>query len=178
MKFLRTSDLFREVKIYQGKQSVDSRGTFLKPFFGSELVGLFDSISEIMIVESKKNVIRGMHFQTPPFDVDKIVTCIYGEIEDVVLDVRMQSNTFKKFDSFTLNSENRNIVFVPKGFAHGYKVKSKKAVVCYLQSGDFNEKHDSGVNLNSFGYNWKIKKPIISVKDQNLKTLEEFKDKW
>ena len=128
--------------------------------------------------KSYKGVIRGLHFQTPPFEQTKLVRCISGNILDVAVDLRTSSKTYGKFFSIELSSENNKQLFVPKGFAHGFQVLSETAIVSYKVDNYYNPKSDSGIIWNdkdlSIVWNLDIK-PILSVKDLKLISFKEFK---
>lgn len=154
----------------------DKRGEFTKIFHTEffEQNNLNTHWKEQYYSLSTKDVIRGMHFQTPPFDHDKLVTCVQGTVIDVVLDLRKSSPTYGLFDQFELNSRLGNSLYIPKGCAHGFLVKSDTALLLYNVSTIFNADSDSGIRWNSFGMNWPTNTPIISEKDENLPDLKSF----
>ena len=178
MEYIRSSSIFSEVKFFRGKMISDSRGQFSKPFHGENLAREFDSISEIIYSKSKKNVIRGLHFQIPPQDVIKLVHCVEGEVKDIFLDLRSKSPTFGEHDSIKLNSIDPISVLIPKGFAHGFSVLSDDATVLYLQSRIFDENSDRGISYKELGIDWEVNDPIVSKKDLNLPKLSEFQSPW
>ena len=155
----------------------DNRGLFLKHFNKSSLVskGLECDFKESYFNISKKGVIRGMHFQTPPFDHSKLITVVEGSIIDVILDLRKDSHNYLKFIDIKLSSKKNKSLYIPKGFAHGFCVISDKAIVNYLVTSEYNSNYDKGINCNSFGFKWQIENPIISKRDQELIDLKEFK---
>ena len=178
MEFHKTSHVFDEVKIYKGKIFEDNRGFFSKPFYGELISKEFSHSYEVLISKSKKNVIRGLHFQTPPHSVSKIVYCVDGSIKDVFIDLRKGSSTYGMFDHVYLDSVEPLSVFIPEGFGHGFSVLSDTATVLYLQSGEFNEESDSGIYYDSAGIDWEIQNPIISEKDSQLIKLNNFESHW
>jgi len=110
----------------------DDRGFFYESYNKKNL----DKVINIAFVQdneskSNKGVIRGLHFQLPPFEQTKLVRCVSGKILDVTVDLRVNSKTYGKFFSIELSSENNNQLFVPKGFAHGFQVLSETAIVNY-----------------------------------------------
>jgi dTDP-4-dehydrorhamnose 3,5-epimerase len=128
--------------------------------------------------KSYKGVIRGLHFQTPPFEQTKLVRCISGSIFDVAVDLRKNSKTYGKSFCVELSSENNKQLFVPKGFAHGFQVISDEAIVNYKVDNYYNPKSDSGIiwNDKDLSINWSIDvKPILSVKDLKLMSFKELK---
>jgi|TARA_B100001094_G_C18188398_1_gene805428 dTDP-4-dehydrorhamnose 3,5-epimerase len=178
MKLIGTSSIFSDVKYYEGKIFNDERGRFQKPFFGDLVEEKFNNYYEVIVSTSKKNVIRGLHFQNPPNDVDKIVFCLDGVIKDVFVDLRKSSETFGEFDSIKLDKDNSVSVLIPKGFAHGFSVLSDEATVLYLQSKPFNEESDSGIHYESLDIDWESTNPVLSEKDINLPSLIDFNSPW
>lgn len=154
----------------------DERWSFIKTFHSDNFkeIGFEWDFKESFYSISKKGVIRWMHFQLPPYDHDKFVYPMQGEIIDVILDLRKNSGTYGKHISLQLSEEKRNGVFIPKGLAHGFGVFSESAISVYLDTTVYNKECDSGVRRDSFGFDWWIKDPIISQKDQNLIKLEDF----
>lgn len=178
MDFIKTSDVLKDVKIFKGKFFPDERGYFKKPFFGDNLESDFQNISEVLVSKSRKNVIRGIHFQTPPWDVSKLVSCIDGVVKDVFIDLRKDSPTYGAFDYVYLDNVDNFSVIIPKGFGHGFSVLSESATVVYLQSGPFNDKHDSGINSLDLEIDWEVEDPILSEKDKSLISFSKFQSPW
>ena len=128
--------------------------------------------------KSYKGVIRGLHFQTPPFEQTKLVRCVSGKILDVVVDLRTNSKTYGKSFSIELSSENNKQLFVPKGFAHGFQVLSEIAIVNYKVDEYYNPDSDSGLiwNDKDLSIDWNLDlKPILSVKDSKLNSFKDLK---
>ena len=128
--------------------------------------------------KSYKGVIRGLHFQTPPFEQTKIVRCVSGNILDVAVDLRTNSKTYGKSFSIELSSENNKQLFVPKGFAHGFQVLSEIAIVNYKVDEYYNPDSDSGLiwNDKDLSIDWNLDlKPILSKKDLKLISFKELK---
>lgn len=178
MDLIRTSEIFSEIKIFEGKLITDSRGQFSKPFYAEPLINNFGNLSEVIYSKSKQNVIRGLHFQEPPEGVNKFVHCLDGEIKDVFVDLRSSSKTYGKFDSIKLKSDKPISIFIPEGFGHGFSVISRTATVLYLQSKPFSAIYDSGININSFDIDWEVENPIISDKDYELINFSDFESPW
>jgi dTDP-4-dehydrorhamnose 3,5-epimerase len=154
----------------------DNRGKFIKTFnrnFFNEQ-GLDISIEESYYSISQKDVIRGMHFQTPPYHHSKIVYVPFGKIIDVVLDIRKKSPTYGKYFEIELSSENEKILIIPKGLAHGFKSLENNTNVSYLQTSIYSANNDEGIKYDSFNFNWDCKKPKLSHRDLSFKMLEEF----
>ena len=157
----------------------DERGFFCESYNKNNL----DKISNIIFLQdneskSYKGVVRGLHFQLPPFEQTKLVRCVSGEILDVAVDLRTSSKTYGKSFSIELSSENNRQLFVPKGFAHGFQVLSKEATVNYKVDEYYNQNSDSGIiwNDKDLSIDWNINlKPIISEKDLKLISFKELK---
>jgi dTDP-4-dehydrorhamnose 3,5-epimerase/CDP-3, 6-dideoxy-D-glycero-D-glycero-4-hexulose-5-epimerase len=155
----------------------DNRGLFVKAFNKNDFTNnnLDFELRESYFSVSKENVIRGMHFQLPPHDHEKLVYVAKGNIIDIVLDLRANSKTFKKFMSVELSSDNKKSIFIPKGFAHGFKSLKDGTITVYNVATEYNSSSDSGIHYDSFGFNWDIEEPIISERDKLFNTLTEFK---
>jgi len=128
--------------------------------------------------KSYKGVIRGLHFQAPPFEQTKLVRCISGNILDVAVDLRTSSKTYGKFFSIELSSKNNKQLFVPKGFAHGFQVLGETAIVNYKVDNFYNPKSDSGIiwNDKNLSIDWNLDvKPILSDKDLKLISVKDLK---
>ena len=128
--------------------------------------------------KSYKGVIRGLHFQAPPFDQTKLVRCVSGNILDVAVDLRTNSKTYGMSFSIELSSENNKQLFVPKGFAHGFQVLSETAIVNYKVDNFYNPKSDSGIiwNDKDLSIDWNLDiKPILSDKDLKLISVKDLK---
>ena len=123
-------------------------------------------------------MIRGLHFQVPPFEQTKLVRCVRGNILDVALDLRTNSKTYGKSFSIELSSKNNKQLFIPKGFAHGFQVLSETAIVNYKVDNFYNPESESGIIWNdkdlSIDWNYDIK-PILSEKDLNLDLFKNLK---
>lgn len=154
----------------------DHRGSFVKTFHENTFLsnGLETNFKECFYSMSKINVIRGMHFQIPPYDHSKLVFVPYGSIIDVVVDLRKKSPTFGMYFSIELSYENCLSIFIPSGFAHGFLTTSEQAVVVYSTSTVHNTNADSGIRWNSFEFDWEVKDPIVSERDSNFLPLSDF----
>ena len=157
----------------------DDRGFFYESYNKNNL----DKVINIVFVQdneskSDKGVIRGLHFQAPPFEQTKLVRCISGNILDVAVDLRTNSKTYGKSFSIELSSENNRQLFVPKGFAHGFQVLSEIAIVSYKVDNYYNPDSDSGLiwNDKDLSIDWNLDlKPILSKKDLKLISFKELK---
>ncbi len=160
----------------QPKVFEDARGRFVKIFHEQAFAahGLETAFSEEFYSVSHKNVIRGLHFQSPPMDGIKVVYCVKGEILDAAVDLRVGSPTYGQFDLFDLSSAKANIVYIPKGVAHGFCVLSEQAILVYKVSSMYSPSHDSGVLWNSVGIPWPITEVVLSARDSTFPRLDEF----
>ena len=157
----------------------DDRGFFYESYNKNNL----DKVNNVVFVQdneskSYKGVIRGLHFQVPPFEQAKLVRCVSGKIFDVAVDLRTNSKTYGKFFSIELSSENNKQLFVPKGFAHGFQVLSETAIVNYKVDNFYNPKFDSGIiwNDKDLSIDWNLDlKPNLSDKDLKLISFKELK---
>lgn len=174
MKFEKTG--FQGLFLIHTFNPRDNRGQFVKLYndinYRENQINF--NIEEVYYSISNKDVIRGMHFQIPPNDHNKIVFVSEGEITDVCLDLRKKSSTFGKVFSVKLSSANNVGIFIPKGFAHGFETLSDKATVHYLQSTVHSHEHDTGILWNSIPYEWLIDKPIVSERDKSFISLNEY----
>jgi dTDP-4-dehydrorhamnose 3,5-epimerase len=154
----------------------DARGRFFKTFHSDIFAahGLETRFLEEYFSWSNAGVIRGMHFQTPPRQHTKIVSCMVGSVMDVVVDIRKGSPTFGKTNQLTLSADQANMLYIPAGLAHGFGVLSGEALMHYKVSSLYAPENDSGIRWDSLGIDWGIKNPIISERDQRFECLEEF----
>jgi len=124
----------------------------------------------------KKGTLRGMHFQTPPFQEAKLVSCLKGKIFDVILDLRPSSPTFKKWISVELDSDINNSVYIPEGCAHGFQTLENESLVYYQISKEYSLQHTSGIRWNDLAIkiDWPLDVSEISKRDENLKFFDEL----
>lgn len=124
---------------------------------------------------SKKNILRGLHYQDAPHDCNKLVYCAYGKIQDVIVDLRINSGTYGKANSFILSDKNKKSIFVPKGFAHGFLSLSENSIVVYKTDKDYNRDSDKGINWQSFRDVWMLSEDIIvSDRDNSFIYFKDF----
>jgi dTDP-4-dehydrorhamnose 3,5-epimerase len=167
--------------IIEPKIFKDSRGYFFEPYNKSKFdkyIGVTDFVQDNES-KSKTGVLRGFHFQKPPFEQAKLVRCIQGEVLDVALDLRKKSPTFGKVESVILSEKNKKQLFIPRGFGHAFLVLSETAIFSYKVDNVYSPDHDSGIIWNdpSLKIDWLIEKSelIISEKDKKLLRLNETK---
>jgi len=165
------------VHIIDSFTASDERGLFVKTFQSTffKQRALDFQIRESYYSVSKKNVIRGMHFQLPPHDHDKLVYVVNGSIVDVLLDLRKASETYGKYISVNLSAINHKCLIIPKGIAHGFKSLEDDTVTIYNVSSEYNKNADSGVRFDSFGFDWEVEELIVSERDKDLASFTEFK---
>ncbi len=173
MKISKTK--FKGLLLIEPIKNKDLRGSFTEVFRNDLLNDNLKfpiSFCQDNLAYSKKNVLRGLHFQEEPYSQSKFLYVSFGEILDVVVDMRKNSSTYAKYFSIILSSENNKSILIPKGFAHGYLTLSEKAVVNYKVDNYYNKKYDKGFKYNDPNLNidWKINPNdiIISEKDNNL----------
>lgn len=158
----------------------DDRGWFFEFYKEQSLAsaGITTRFPQENISFSKKNVIRGLHFQLPPFAQGKLVTVIKGKVLDVVVDLRPDSATFKKVFTCLLDGEKHNLLMVPEGFAHGF-VALEDSIFHYKCTNVYSKQHEGGIAWNDPDLNisWPVENPIISEKDRQLPTLRELMGK-
>jgi dTDP-4-dehydrorhamnose 3,5-epimerase len=170
MKIIKTK--IKDLLIIKSKTFRDKRGS-LRETYRKNIIGKnfpFDIISS-----SKKNVIRGLHFQSK-FSQAKLITVTYGKILDVVVDLRKNSKTFGKHFSIEIGQNNDLSLFIPENFAHGFLCLTKLCIINYKLSNYRNPKYEKTLKWNDsdLNINWPIKKPLMSDKDKN--NCIKFKD--
>ena len=159
----------------------DKRGYFLESFNKNEFEKAIGKVSFVQDNESRssKGVLRGLHYQKPPFAQAKLVRCIEGEILDIAVDIREDSPTYGLYHSDVLSSENKKQLFIPKGFAHGFVVLSEYAVFAYKVDNTYAPDYEAGIlwNDKELGVEWGVneKEIFISDKDDQLPLFSEFK---
>ena len=163
------------VRVLRPTARCDSRGRFVKTFqediFSQH--GIPTRFSEQYYSVSENNVLRGLHFQTPPHDHYKLVTCVEGDVLDVVVDLR-KGSSYGRHQSFELKGTRGDSVFVPSGCAHGFYVRSKLAIMLYNVSTLHVPSHDTGVRWDSVGVSWPSTAPILSDRDAAFVAFADF----
>ena len=177
MKIIKS--IFNDVHLLAPKIFSDNRGFFYESYkdlafnkiAGKEVVFVQDNHSY-----SKKSVLRGLHYQTEPYQQDKLVRVISGEIFDVVVDVRKNSKTFAQWHGVFLSSNNNNQLWIPKGFAHGFVVTSSDAVVLYKTTEYYYPQYEQTIKFDDPDLNiqWPIKIETVSVKDSSAVYLKDI----
>ena len=177
MEFIKTS--IPDVVLIKPKIHLDYRGYFSETFRQDDLdeaIGYKVNFCQDNETKSKKGVLRGLHFQLPPFAQSKLVRVIEGEVLDVSVDIRQGSPTFGRYVAVPLSAKNKDQLFIPRGFAHGFLVLSEWVIFAYKVDNYYSSEYDSGLAFNDevVGINWGL--PIdqlhLSDKDLNQPLLE------
>jgi dTDP-4-dehydrorhamnose 3,5-epimerase len=172
MKFIKTE--ISDVYIIEPSVFGDDRGYFLESF---NLDKFEENVCPIKFVQdneskSSKGVLRGLHFQEPPFDQAKLVRCIEGNVMDVAVDIRKGSPTYGEHVAVELSGENKRQLFVPRGFAHGFIVLSESAVFAYKVDNTYAPEYDSGIRYDdtelNIDWGFSDEEVQLSEKDKNL----------
>ena len=179
-EFIKTE--IPDVILIKPKVFQDERGFFLETYKKSdfEKVGIKAEFVQDNHSKSVKGVLRGLHFQKKPFAQGKLVRCIRGKIFDVAVDIRKGSPTFGKWVGYELSEENRYILWIPEGFAHGFLTLSDEAEVIYkVSGGEYSPEHDAGIIWNDpdIDIKWpldQVDEIILSEKDKKLPFLKEI----
>ena len=154
----------------------DERGFFMETYKTPDFAaaGIRDDFVQENHSRSSKGVLRGLHYQNPPFAQGKLVRAIRGEIFDVAVDIRKGSPTWGKWIGVVLSEENRDILYVPAGLAHGFCVLSKIAEVIYKTTNVYSAESEAGIVWNDEDLNigWSVKEPILSEKDERWPSLK------
>lgn len=125
----------------------------------------------------KKGTLRGLHYQTPPYEEGKIVACVQGRIYDVIVDIRKKSKTYGKWFAKELSSETLEMIYIPTGFAHGFVTLEDNTFILYYMSQEYNSEYAHGIRWNdkTLKIKWPIQKPIISKRDASLNKFANYK---
>lgn len=165
------------VILIQPEVFVDGRGFFLETYrmadfakAGIERLFVQDNHSR-----SVKGTLRGLHYQKSPFAQGKMIRAIRGKVFDVVVDIRKGSSTFGEWLGVTLSDKNKNMLYIPEGFAHGFEVLSDTADLLYKTTNVYSPEHESGIIWNDPDLNiaWPIKEPILADRDTKWPTLKK-----
>ena len=170
-----------DVQLIIPKVFDDERGFFLESYKKSDFInnGINIDFNQDNHSRSTKGVLRGLHYQASPKGQAKIVRCIKGEIFDVAVDIRKNSPTFGKWVGEKLSEENKHMLYIPDGFAHGFVVLSDIAEILYKASNEYSKEHDRGILWNDpdIDIKWNIDfEPILSEKDKKQPRLKDIED--
>ena len=165
-----------EVITIESQRKLDNRGEFIKIFNNEDFVvkGIKYEFVEDSISISKKNVLRGLHYQLHPNLEGKLIVVINGKIFDVAVDLRKNSLTFGKWISTILSGEMKQMIWIPEGFAHGFFSLSDNTEIMYKMTSHYDAKMQRGIIWNDVSLNidWPSKDPIISERDSKFPTLK------
>ena len=157
------------------KSFQDDRGTFYESYKDILLnqYNIDFEIKQENTCISNKNVIRGFHYQTGNYSQSKLLTVLNGRIKDVVIDIR-PGETYGKVWEFELSDDDKKLLYIPHGFAHGYGIYENNTIVSYKTDNVYNKESECGFSpiSSSININWNIQNPIISEKDLNLKHFQ------
>jgi dTDP-4-dehydrorhamnose 3,5-epimerase len=181
MKLIKTD--FEGVFVLEPVVYHDDRGFFTEIFNQrkfQELTGLEIDFIQDNLAQSKKGVIRGLHYQKEPFSQAKLVTVIKGKVQDVIVDMRPDSDTFGKYFSIILSEKNKKQLFIPRGFAHGYLSLEENSIFYYKIDNIYNKEAEGGLFYadKELGIPWQFDNinPILSPKDKLLPSFKEWLD--
>lgn len=154
----------------------DKRGSFLKTYHIDSFKehNLETNWAEEYFSISHKDVVRGMHFQSPPQDHAKIVTCIKGSVLDVILDLRKSSSTYMSCISFEMGEKTKKMIYIPKGCAHGFLSLENNTLMFYKVTSVYSPENDHGILWDSIDFEWPNSNVIVSNRDLNHPKLSEY----
>lgn len=173
MRFINTN--IPGAYIIQSERYNDARGSFIKTFRSDQMeeVGLNTHFKEEFYSISHSNVLRGMHFQIPPFDHDKLVTCVNGSVLDVLVELRL-GLAYGRVFALELHANNPLTIFIPKGVAHGFLSMSDNSIMLYKTSTIHSPEYDKGIHWKSINFSWPCTSPITSSRDASHPFLKDF----
>lgn len=176
MKFIET--ILKGAYVIELEKLEDDRGFFARSWCEKEFAerSLNPNLVQCNIsFNRKKGTLRGMHYQEKPYQETKLVRCTRGAIYDVILDLRSDSPTFKQWIAAQLTSENRKMLYIPEGFAHGFQTLEDNTEVFYQMSEFYHPEAAKGIKWNdtAFGIEWMEDEPILSEKDKSYKDFAE-----
>ena len=181
MKFVKTS--IPGLIICEPKKKIDKRGFFtescrkdlFEKFYGTKISFCQENLSE-----SSFGVLRGLHFQNPPYAQGKLVRVIEGEVIDVAVDIRKDSPTYGEYVSVKLTGENKKMFWIPEGFAHGFSSLKEGTIFSYKCTNYYNKESEGSIAWDDkdLAINWEVKASVISEKDQEANTFKELESKF
>lgn len=170
---------FKGVYVIHANAFIDDRGAFARWFCSREMKDIIGNEKIVNVNFSRtlnKGSIRGMHFQYPPHTETKMVRCIRGKILDVIVDLRKRSPTFLQHYSAELSAENMDMLYVPKGFAHGFQALEDNSEIMYLVTEFYSPEYESGLNPfdERLGIKWPLPVADMSEKDRNRMKIDDI----
>jgi len=155
----------------------DDRGFFLESYKKTDFInnGIDVEFRQDNHSLSSRGVLRGLHYQKPPFAQAKLVRVVKGSVWDVAVDIRKNSSTYKKWIAVELSAENKKMVFIPEGFAHGFIALTDEVQLMYKCSNEYSPQHDAGIIWNDpeLAIKWPVANPLLSDKDLLLPLLKD-----
>ena len=169
MRLIKTK--IKDVYLLKHSPFNDKRGSFIR-LFCKKVVGTkikFNLKQSNLSINKKKHTLRGFHYQVGKYAENKILKCITGKIYDIVVDLRKNSATYRKYISVTLDSKKNHSLILPKGCANAFLTLKDNTTILYYTSNFYNKKYEKGIKYNDpyFNFKWPIKPKIISKKDKN-----------
>ncbi len=179
MPFIFERQKINDVILVKPKVFGDDRGFFMETYKKSDFCanGIDVEFTQDNHSKSTKGVLRGLHYQTKPYAQAKLVRCTKGSIYDVAIDIRPNSETFGDYVKVLLSAENKEMLYIPEGFAHGFVALSDEVEVLYKTSGEYAPQSDRGILWcdKDINIDWEIDfEPILSDKDKIQPTLKEI----
>ena len=179
MPFEFEKQKIEDVILVRPKVFGDNRGFFMETYKKSDFFenGITVEFNQDNHSKSTKGVLRGLHYQAKPYGQAKLVRCSKGKIYDVAVDIRTNSKTFGQYIKVELSEENKHMLFIPEGFAHGFVALSDEVEILYKASGEYNPKADRGILWSDKDINidWGIDfEPILSEKDKKQPSLKDI----
>ncbi len=178
MKIKTAETIIKDLIVIETEHFTDERGYFMESWQKKDFAkaGLRLEFVQENQSGSKKGVLRGLHYQNLNAPIEKLVKCVFGEVFDVTVDLRVNSETFGKWFCINLSAENKKQLYVPIGFAHGFVAVSDYAEVLYKQTGYYKPSAEEILIWNDpdIEIKWPIINPILSEKDKHGKTLKEY----
>ncbi len=174
---------FKRVFEIQLDPHEDERGFFMR-VYDTQLFEKYKIhkkwVQENHSLSVEKGVIRGMHFQLPPHSEAKLIRVINGKIYDVFIDLRKGSPTFGQWDSIKLSAENKKMIYIPRGFAHGFCALTKNCEILYKMDNYYTPNNEGNIKWNDsdVGINWPVNNPTISEKDLKARSFREFIERY
>ena len=167
---------FDDIKVIKKRRNMDERGYFERIFCLDEFqsMGIREAFPQLNLSYNlKKGTIRGLHFQKEPYMESKIVQCIKGCIYDVIVDMRQDKPTYLNWYSIELSEKQDNMIYIPKGFAHGFQTLEDDCIILYYMGEKYHKDFQTGINCFSpiLNIDWPLQKIIISEKDKNLQKV-------
>lgn len=176
MEFVKTE--FDGLVVVKPKVFKDERGYFFESFNKNEFKRNAIDVDFVQDNQSKsdRNVLRGLHFQNPPFAQGKLVQVIKGAVLDVVVDIRKNSTTYGKHFKIELSEENKTMLFIPPGFAHGFLTLLDETIFSYKCTNFYNKESEKSLlwNDKTLNIDWDVSSPILSEKDKLAENFQSF----